>query len=70
VPTIETNGIMLSTEIYVRDGESYVLASSPKLLTASGKEAEIRLTTHDGTLLRFMITPHQNPAELPPALLR
>ena len=68
VPTIETNGIMLSTEIYVLDGESYVLASSPKLLTADGKEAEIRLTTQDGTLLRFMITPHQNPPNLPPVL--
>jgi transcriptional regulator with XRE-family HTH domain len=64
VPTIETNGIMLSTEIYVRDGASYVLASSPKLLTANGEEAEIQLTTKDGALLRFMITPHQNPPTL------
>jgi transcriptional regulator with XRE-family HTH domain len=68
VPTIETNGIMLSTEIYVLDGGNYVLASSPKLLTVDGKEAEIRLTTKDGTLLRFMITPHQNPSKLPPVL--
>jgi hypothetical protein len=68
VPTIETNGIMLSTEIYVLDGSDYVLASSPRLLTADGKEAEIRLTTKDGTLLRFMITPHQNPPHLPPTL--
>jgi transcriptional regulator with XRE-family HTH domain len=68
VPTIETNGIMLATEIYVLDGSDYVLASSPKLLTADGKEAEIRLTTKDGTLLRFMITPHQNPPNLPPVL--
>jgi hypothetical protein len=66
VPTIEANGIMLSTEIYVRDGDGYVLASSPKLLTADGKEAEIRLTTTDGTLLKFMITPHQNPWQLAP----
>jgi transcriptional regulator with XRE-family HTH domain len=68
VPTIHTDGIMLSTEIYVLDGADYVLASSPKLLTADGKEAEIRLTTKDGTLLRFMITPHQNPPTLPPTL--
>jgi transcriptional regulator with XRE-family HTH domain len=68
VPTIETNGIMLATEIYVLDGANYVLASSPKLLTADGKETEIRLTTRDGTLLRFMITPHQNPSKLPPVL--
>lgn len=63
VPTIQTNGIMLSTEIYVREGESYVLASAPKLLTSNGQETEIQLTTKDGTLLRFMITPHQS---LPP----
>jgi transcriptional regulator with XRE-family HTH domain len=68
VPTIETNGIMLSTEIYVREGGGYVLASSPKLLTTNGQEAEIHLTTKDGTLLRFMITPHQNPSHLPPVL--
>jgi transcriptional regulator with XRE-family HTH domain len=68
VPTIQTNGIMLATEIYVLDGGSYVLASSPKLLTGNGEEAEIRLTTKDGTLLRFMITPHQNPPNLPPVL--
>ena len=68
VPTIETNGIMLSTEIYVREGGGYVLASSPKLLTTNGQEAEIHLTTKDGTLLRFMITPHQNPPNLPKAL--
>jgi transcriptional regulator with XRE-family HTH domain len=65
VPTIQTNGIMLSTEIYVRDGAGYVLASSPKLLTANGEEAEIQLTTRDGALLRFVITPHQNPPSLP-----
>ncbi len=68
VPTIETNGIMLSTEIYVREGGGYVLASSPKLLTTNGQEAEIHLTTKDGTLLRFMITPHQNPPNLPKVL--
>jgi transcriptional regulator with XRE-family HTH domain len=68
VPTIETNGIMLSTEIYVREGGGYVLASSPKLLTTNGQEAEIQLTTKDGTLLRFMITPHQNPPNLPKVL--
>ena len=68
VPTIETNGIMLSTEIYVLEGGNYVLASSPKLLTTNGQETEIRLTTKDGTLLRFMITPHQNPPNLPPVL--
>lgn len=66
VPTIETNGIMLSTEIYMRDGDAYVLASSPKLLTGNGEEAEIRLTTSDGTLFRFMITPHQNPPQIGP----
>jgi transcriptional regulator with XRE-family HTH domain len=68
VPTIQTDGIMLATEIYVLDGGSYVLASSPKLLTANGEEAQIRLTTKDGTLLRFMITPHQNPPNLPQVL--
>jgi hypothetical protein len=66
VPTIETNGIMLNTEIYVLEGDSYVLASSPKLLTKNGKEAEIRLTAKDGTSFRFVITPHQNPPKIPP----
>jgi hypothetical protein len=56
---------MLSTEIYVLEGGSYVLASSPQLLTANGEEAEISLTTKNGTLLRFMITPHQSPPHLP-----
>jgi hypothetical protein len=68
VPTIETNGIMLATEIYVLEGDSYVLASSPKLLTKDGKEAEIRLTTKNGTSFRFLITPHQNPPTI--ALVR
>lgn len=68
VPTIETNGIMLSTEIYVLEGGNYVLASSPKLLTTNGQEAEIQLTTKDGTSLRFIITPHQNPPHMPPVL--
>jgi transcriptional regulator with XRE-family HTH domain len=68
VPTIEPSGIMLSTEIYLRDGAGYVLASSPKLLTADGKQAEIQILTQDGTQFRFSITPHQNPPHLPPAL--
>jgi transcriptional regulator with XRE-family HTH domain len=68
VPTIQTDGIMLATEIYVLEGDGYVLASSPKLLTEDGKEAEIRLTTKDGTSFRFVITPHQNPPTIPPVL--
>jgi hypothetical protein len=68
VPTIESNGIMLATEIYVLDGDDYVLASSPKLLTTDGKEAEIRLRTKGGDSFRFSITPHQNPPRLPPVL--
>jgi hypothetical protein len=68
VPTIQTDGIMLATEIYVLEGDSYVLASSPKLLTEDGKEAEIRLTTRDGTSFRFVITPHQNPPKIPRVL--
>jgi transcriptional regulator with XRE-family HTH domain len=68
VPTIQTDGIMLTTEIYVLEGDGYVLASSPKLLTENGKEAEIRLTTKDGTSFRFVITPHQNPPKIPPVL--
>jgi hypothetical protein len=59
---------MLTTEIYVLEGDSYVLASSPKLLTKDGKEAEIRLTTKDGTSFRFLITPHQNPPTILPVL--
>jgi transcriptional regulator with XRE-family HTH domain len=68
VPTIEKNGIMLATEIYVLEGDGYVLASSPKLLVENGKPAEIELTTKDGTSIHFSITPHQNPPHLPPTL--
>src|SRR5256885_1635950 len=65
---IEKNGIMLATEIYVLEGNGYVLASSPKLLVENGKPAEIELTTKDGTSIHFSITPHQNPPHWPPTL--
>ena len=68
VPTIEKHGIMLATEIYVLEGNGYVLASSPKLLVENGKPAEIELTTKDGSSIHFSITPHQNPPHLPPVL--
>jgi transcriptional regulator with XRE-family HTH domain len=68
VPTIEKNGIMLATEIYVLEGGGYVLASAPKLLVENGKPAEIELTTKDGSSIHFSITPHQNPPHLPPVL--
>jgi transcriptional regulator with XRE-family HTH domain len=68
VPTIEKNGIMLATEIYVHEGDGYVLASSPKLLVENGKPAEIELTTKDGSLIHFSITPHQNPPHIPKSL--
>lgn len=68
VPTIEKNGIMLATEIYLHEGDGYVLASSPKLLVENGKPAEIELTTKDGSRIHFSITPHQNPRETPKVL--
>jgi len=68
VPTIHKDGIMLATEIYVLEGGGYVLASSPKLLVENGKPAEIELTTKDGSLVHFSITPHQNPPYIPPVL--
>jgi DNA-binding XRE family transcriptional regulator len=68
VPTIEKNGILLATEIYVLEGNGYVLASSPKVLVADGQQAEIKLTTKDGAAIHFSITPHQNPPYLPPTL--
>jgi len=68
VPTIETNGIMLATEIYVLEGSGYVLASSPKLLVENGKQAEIDLTTKDGASIHFSITPHQNPPHIAKSL--
>jgi transcriptional regulator with XRE-family HTH domain len=68
VPTIQKDGIMLATEIYVLEGGGYVLASSPKLLVENGKPAEIELTTKDGSLIHFSITPHQNPHHTPPVL--
>lgn len=68
VPTIEKNGIMLATEIYLLEGNGYVLASSPKVLVENGKQAEIDLTTKDGTSIHFSITPHKNPPYIPPTL--
>jgi len=68
VPTIEKNGIMLATEIYLFEGNGYVLASSPKLLVEDGRQAEIVLTTKDGTSIHFSITPHKNPPYIPPTL--
>jgi len=68
VPTIQKDGIMLATEIYVLEGSGYVLASSPKLLVENGKPAEIELTTADGSSIHFSITPHQNPPYIPPVL--
>jgi len=68
VPTIEKNGIMLATEIYLFEGNGYVLASSPKVLVEDGRQAEIELTTKDGTSIHFSITPHKNPPYIPPTL--
>jgi transcriptional regulator with XRE-family HTH domain len=68
VPTIEKNGIMLATEIYLLEGNGYVLASSPKVLVENGKQAEIELTTKDGASIHFSITPHKNPPYIPPTL--
>jgi transcriptional regulator with XRE-family HTH domain len=68
VPTIEKNGIMLATEIYLFEGNGYVLASSPKVLVEDGRQAEIELTTKDGTSIHFSITPHKNPSYIPPTL--
>ena len=70
VPTIEKNGIMLATEIYLFEGNGYVLASSPKVLVEDGRQAEIELTTKDGTSIHFSITPHKNPTELAEGLER
>jgi len=68
VPTIEKNGILLATEIYLLEGGGYVLASSPKLLVENGKQAEIELTTKEGASIHFSITPHKNPPYIPPTL--
>jgi transcriptional regulator with XRE-family HTH domain len=68
VPTIEKNGILLATEIYLLEGNGYVLASSPKVLVENGKQAEIELTTKEGASIHFSITPHKNPPYIPPTL--
>jgi transcriptional regulator with XRE-family HTH domain len=68
VPTIEKNGILLATEIYLLEGNGYVLASSPKVLVENGKQAEIELTTKEGASIYFSITPHKNPPYIPPTL--
>ncbi len=68
VPTIEKNGILLATEIYLLEGNGYVLASSPKLLVENGNQAEIELTTKEGASILFSITPHKNPPYIPPTL--
>ena len=59
VPAIQDDGkVFLSTRIYeIVDGESLLLAE-PKLITANGKEAEIRIEEESGNSFRVLITPH------------
>jgi len=63
VPTVEKGRIMLTMKLLVREGDRYVLVSSPSLLTESGVEAEVRFTTDDGRRFQITITPQSNPPE-------
>lgn len=68
VPTIEKGGVMLTMKLLVREGDKYVLVSSPRLLTENGKEAEVRFTTIDGKSFQLLVTPRSNPTEVPKQL--
>lgn len=60
VPTVTDDGhVLIAFKIFVRNGSDYELVTSPSIITASGKEAEIRLTTEDGTSLSFVVTPQR-----------
>lgn len=58
VPTVRPDGsVLLALKIYDVDGERFVLASEPKLVTANDSEAEVRWSTGRGNTYRVVITP-------------
>jgi len=58
-PTIQNDGkVFLSAKIYENVDGEFVLLFEPKLITADGKEAEIRVDADSGTTFRIVITPH------------
>jgi transcriptional regulator with XRE-family HTH domain len=60
VPSVTGDGLVLvAFKIFVRNGADYELVTSPSIITASGEEAEIKLSTEDGTWLSFVVTPHR-----------
>lgn len=62
VPTIEPDGaVRLSAQVFEFKENDWVLVGEPKLVTADGTEAEIRLAAETGNEFRFVITPHRGP---------
>lgn len=62
VPTIEPDGaVRLSTQVFERTHNDWVLVSEPTLVTPNGAEAEIRLALETGNAFRFSVTPHRQP---------
>ena len=60
VPTVTDDGhIFIAAKVYVFAGAGYELVSSPSLITENGKQAGIKVTTSDGTLLEFEIKPQR-----------
>ena len=59
VPTIRDDGsILLTTSIFEYADGGQRLLSEPRVATADGMEAEIRLGSDAGHFYRFLITPH------------
>lgn len=57
-PTIEKSGrILLTAEVYRYDGSDYRLVSTPKVLTAEGREAQLQVGMGDGKHLEVHINP-------------
>lgn len=60
VPTVTDDGmILIAFKIFVRNGADYELVTSPQIITPSGEEAKIELSTADGTSLSFVVTPQR-----------
>ncbi len=58
-PTLTDDGkIRLAAQIFRFHDGRFELVSSPILVTVDGKEAEIRLVSDDGSVLRMLLTPY------------
>lgn len=58
VPKVEPDGtVRLGAQLFALERDRWVLVSEPKLVTADGREAEIRLADDTGRAVRFLVSP-------------